>query len=381
MVNGMKNADSERGAIAIQVAIILPILIIAIIGMFEVWRVLYMQQMLNDAVYQGVRLMATQPNHENMPNQVERLVRRYVSRSPFVSSSLRVNPDSPDLYVSIEFAARCGAPVAVSVQMPWYVGQGWSERDHDDDEGDWLSFMRIGGVLTASRRSKCALRAARGYSGAAMIKTRPSHLGHFARDQRGSELVEFVLVLPLLIAVVWGAFEIYQLVSLRSVVRTTATQLAHYVGSYGAPYQEADYVPDPDEICAQLNALAASSLADYQGPLGDSVTASASWYRILDPHSSRWEGNIEPVQCYSLIADQIANRVCNEQFAVVLNVSVPWQTVIFGLDGNTIENWDLSMSETAMSALPCMPYFTVDAGGGISSGGPEGLHRRGVLEL
>ena len=47
----------RRGAVAIQVVLLLPILIIIIIGAYEVWKILYVRQTLNDAAYQAVRLL------------------------------------------------------------------------------------------------------------------------------------------------------------------------------------------------------------------------------------------------------------------------------------------------------------------------------------
>mgnify|MGYP005841702921 CR=1 FL=1 len=82
----------ERGAISIQVALFLPILVIILIGGIEVWKVLYLQEVLNDAAYQGVRLFAMQPDHISpdgspIPLQVEALVKRYVASNPFITTS------------------------------------------------------------------------------------------------------------------------------------------------------------------------------------------------------------------------------------------------------------------------------------------------------
>lgn len=143
----MRRLEPERGAVALQMAMILPILIIVAIGLFEVWRVLYLQQMLNDAAYQGVRLLATQPNREEIPEEVDKLVRRYVARSPFVDPALRDNPDSGRLlYVGTEwYPPRCGSPVIVTVQMNWRVGQGWAGTSSDSS---WLPFLGLAGTLT-----------------------------------------------------------------------------------------------------------------------------------------------------------------------------------------------------------------------------------------
>jgi hypothetical protein len=138
----------ERGAVAIQIALFLPILIVIVVGAFEVWRVLHMQQVLNDAAYQGVRLLSMQPDHEDIPIQVEHLVRRYVSRAPYVDPALRADPGNQDLlYVGIAyFPPRCGEAVSVRLQLAWTVGQGWARRPSGES---WLPFLGRRAVLRA----------------------------------------------------------------------------------------------------------------------------------------------------------------------------------------------------------------------------------------
>jgi len=168
--------NSERGAISIQVALFLPILVIVLIGGVEVWKVLYVQQVLNDAAYQGARLLAMQPNHvpddtslPPIPDQVLALVHRYVAANPFVASFYAGEAGGLDAALMVRFepgyspgrfdlwAPMCGERVTVIVQLPWYVGRGWT-RGPDDWSRDpelqepWLPFLNTRGVLTARAR-------------------------------------------------------------------------------------------------------------------------------------------------------------------------------------------------------------------------------------
>jgi len=140
--------SKKRGAIAIQVAILLPILIIIMIGAFELWKVLYMQQVLNDAAYQGVRLLCFQPDHGDVRIEAEQMVRRYVSQAPFAAPALKVNPDSEVLLdVSINVpSGRCGSGVAVTVDMPWRVGQ--PTFSSGGGEGTMFPFLGMTGELS-----------------------------------------------------------------------------------------------------------------------------------------------------------------------------------------------------------------------------------------
>jgi Flp pilus assembly pilin Flp len=143
----------RRGAVAVQVALLLPILIIILMVAFEVWKVLSLQQVLNDAAYQGVRLMVMQanaageePRQTNIPWQTERLIRRYVSRAAFVSPGLRSNPeDTGLLQVQMDYwPARCGNEITIEVQLYYVVGSQWRRPPSDG----WLPFIGRAGRLT-----------------------------------------------------------------------------------------------------------------------------------------------------------------------------------------------------------------------------------------
>jgi len=190
----------------------------------------------------------------------------------------------------------------------------------------------------------------------------------FARDDRGAELVQFAVALPILITLVWSSFEIYQLATLRAAVRTSASQIARYITAYGAAQPEIGYVPPAGDICNNILDLTARSLDEYRGPLEDSLSWQVQFYLIADPNSSRWVNNAIETDCLSLVS----GMDCNDQFGIRLTVSVPWQSVIFGVSGNTISNWTLNMTETVVGASPCLPYCSMSLGGGVLSGGPEG---------
>jgi len=138
--------EEKRGAITVQVALFLPILILIVLGGFEVWKVLYMQQLLNDAAYQGVRVLALQPKKEDTPLQVEAMVRRYIAEAPFVDPALKANPDNRDLlHVTVNVGNfRCGDPISLEIALYWKVGQEWL-----GNPSGWLSFLKMRGWLKA----------------------------------------------------------------------------------------------------------------------------------------------------------------------------------------------------------------------------------------
>jgi len=141
----------KRGTVAIQVALILPILIIIVVGAFEVWKILYVKQTLNDAVYQGVRLLAMRPNHPGIAREAEALVRRSASRNQFVGDeALTTIPPLFEVLVN-DGGGKCfsGDPyeplkpgsVSITVTYRWTLGKGlvgWAFP-----EGSFLGFMQL----------------------------------------------------------------------------------------------------------------------------------------------------------------------------------------------------------------------------------------------
>ena len=123
----------KRGAATIQVVLLLPVLALLLLGAYEVWKVLHVQQTLNDAAYQGVRMLALRPNADGIGGETEDLVYRYVSVNPLINEDLvtvNVNND----YV------MCGDVVSVEVLLYWTAG-------HGSGYPDWAGFLRLRGNL------------------------------------------------------------------------------------------------------------------------------------------------------------------------------------------------------------------------------------------
>lgn len=181
-------------------------------------------------------------------------------------------------------------------------------------------------------------------------------------DEAGAEIVQFVLALPILLGVVWTSFEAWQVISLREAVRATVAQAGRYVTAYGAPPEIADAPPDPDTICWGVEQLVARSLAQQRGNLGDNLAWTLRWYKVLDPSSARWEGNLVEMSCQELLSE----FECNQQFALELEVSVPWQTVLFGLGRSVTTREVLRITDSVTGSAPCLPYFDLWVWGSVA---------------
>jgi Flp pilus assembly protein TadG len=135
--------DGKRGAVTVQFALFLPILVIILIGAFEIWKILYVKDTLNDAAYQGVRLLCMQPNREAIEVQTEALLRRSVAVNSLVGNRAY---DPQILEVDLDYRGYCGEEIYVTLKLNWTVGasEGWGRPS-----GGWLTFLGRSGRLTS----------------------------------------------------------------------------------------------------------------------------------------------------------------------------------------------------------------------------------------
>jgi hypothetical protein len=197
-------------------------------------------------------------------------------------------------------------------------------------------------------------------------------------DQAGAEVVQFALVIPIIVGIIWFSIEAWQLMTLRTAVRTTAGQAARYITAFaGLPelqMDREDFV-GVDRICAGVEELVAASLSNRRGIDGDALSWDISLYTIGDEENSDWEGNRTLLGCYDFVETVRCDALAgfdNEQFAVELTVAVPWRSILFGLRGVSETNWVFSTTEIAMGVVPCEPFLNMEANAQRIAGGPGG---------
>ncbi len=196
-------------------------------------------------------------------------------------------------------------------------------------------------------------------------------LKRFWRDELGAELIQFILVLPIMLGVVWTAMEAWQLMTLRAAVRSTTAQAARYMTAFGAS-AESRAPMAPENLCANVEYLVAESLSRQSGNLGDHLAVTMRWYRFLDPTNPLWEGNAIATSCMELLL----GYECNDVFAVTIKVAVPWQSVVFGIDYSATTTEMLRFSDTATGVAPCLPHCNVRVSGNVISAGIHGCRAR-----
>jgi hypothetical protein len=196
-------------------------------------------------------------------------------------------------------------------------------------------------------------------------------LRSFWRDEAGSELVQFVLILPILIAFLWGAFEFWQMMTLKSAIRVAVAQAARYVTAFAALPDTINQRPESYRVYQGAEGLINAALARERTIFGSPLTPEMweiRWYRVHNPEDPRWQGNLVLLDAENPLAD----LECNDQFAIEVTARIPWRTLVFGLTDARATDFALQLSDTAMGGLPCLPECQTFAWVNSYSAGPGG---------
>jgi hypothetical protein len=190
-------------------------------------------------------------------------------------------------------------------------------------------------------------------------------------DERGAELVQFAMLLPILVGIFLIFSEARRLTSLRDDLRAATAQAARFVTAYIVPPLDEVYEPSVPyrpttlEIRDKAEQIIRESLASKRGILGDALTVRIDWYEILDPTIPDWRGNsilLDPV-------DPLAGLEANDQFAMRVQVDVPWRTVLFGLGRPTQSDYNLTLVDTTVGATPDQPFCEFEITVAVDQGG------------
>lgn len=92
----------ERGAVALEMALLLPVLILLLLGIMEFGRAFHVQASLTSAAREGVRMMAITKNSDD-------------AKSKAIGAAVSLNPAPTDVQVTACSASPIGQQTTVTI--------------------------------------------------------------------------------------------------------------------------------------------------------------------------------------------------------------------------------------------------------------------------
>jgi Flp pilus assembly protein TadG len=100
---------NQRGASAVEFAVVAPVFFLLIFGMIEYGRMVMVQQVITNASREGCRRAVIDGSTYN---DVQAAVNNYLTSAGIKNTTLTVNPNPPN-------TATAGSPVTVTVSVPF----------------------------------------------------------------------------------------------------------------------------------------------------------------------------------------------------------------------------------------------------------------------
>ena len=110
----------KRGAILVQAILFLPILVLIVVGSFEVWKAISVKQSLHSGTYQAVRYLSLNPVKSFEEAEWAAVARKFIKpelkNNGFVSAGtvekVSITVDTPDIL-------DCGETFTIRAELPW----------------------------------------------------------------------------------------------------------------------------------------------------------------------------------------------------------------------------------------------------------------------
>jgi len=109
----------KRGAILVQAILFLPILILIVVGSFEVWKAISVKRSLHSGTYQAARYLSLNPvnslNSEDWVGEARKFIKPELKNNGFVTKAAEqviITVDTPDILY-------CGETFTIRADVPW----------------------------------------------------------------------------------------------------------------------------------------------------------------------------------------------------------------------------------------------------------------------
>jgi Flp pilus assembly protein TadG len=177
-----------------------------------------------------------------------------------------------------------------------------------------------------------------------------TRLRKLAGDRCGAyDLIQFALILPVFVVILYGSFEIYKLISIRQSLSAGTYQAARYLSVYHKYYYDLRYNRSNADDTARAEQLVWQSLR-ANGFISDSTPLQLA-IRYSDGAGRPISTPVD-FPCPS-IRDQLnQSGTASLTFTVQATASLPWQSSVLGLPLGTV-----TLSSRHTSLIDCGPWY------------------------
>lgn len=156
-----------------------------------------------------------------------------------------------------------------------------------------------------------------------------AHLKALCKNQKGSaELTQFILILPVMVAILYGSYELMRIASIRQTLEAATAQAAQYLSQYHKTYTFDDVRP------AEVDARAQAERIIWESLLANEYLSRDTRMQVVVRYFNFYGQPIAPPVEFNCRGIQTAvqnPRSSNLFFTVRAWVTLPWKTWLFDL--------------------------------------------------
>jgi Flp pilus assembly protein TadG len=174
------------------------------------------------------------------------------------------------------------------------------------------------------------------------------------QDRSGSyELIQFVLILPILVTILYGSFELMKLASARQTLEAATYQAARYLSAYHKTYANARYNRPGDDRLQAERLIWESLLSNPYIASADNFSVIVRYYNGAGREiASPVEFSCESLGQYVSSPSSLQLFSNNLVFTVRTWVTIPWKSSVLGLSLG-----DVTLSSSHTSFVDCGPWY------------------------
>ncbi len=173
------------------------------------------------------------------------------------------------------------------------------------------------------------------------------HLRLWRSDDRGAyELVQFALILPVFIVILYGSFELLKVVSVRHSLDSGVYQAARYLSVYHREYYNENYNRPVQDDQLQAERLVWQSILANPFVTEDALPSIVIRYFNRDGAEITSPVNFPCGQIRQLVNDP------NLMFTVRAQATIPWKGTVLGLSLGSIQ-----ISSAHSAYVDCGPWY------------------------